>query len=502
MDPRLTEDRIKPFRLVKYFAYSGLVFIFLVTLILSLLNTHWVKSMQRKKSEDYAHVMIENLNHQIFLQFIIPVGLMFNKIQLSNREQFERMDNVVRSTMHSFKVETVNIYSMDNEVSYSFDQYLIGRKDYGGTGYLQAKSGHWNSRLVQRGNFLQILMGFPKEVRLITFAPLRWEPQLGKITGPILGVVEIVQDLSGDYKTIFHIQILVLLTCTVLMGALFVVLVFVVKRGEGIIQKRAMERLRLKERLAHAERLSSLGEMAAGISHEIRNPLGIIRSSAELLKKKVAKIDPQNTFPDIIVEEATRLNRIITDFINYAKPRDPNAALCRVEEILEKNITYLEAQNKEQGYVIKKNFQNHLPEIMADSAMLYQSFLNILINAMQSMPDGGRILVDVRSNDHWLTVHFDDEGQGIPSDNLDKIWDPFFTTKEQGTGLGLGIVKNIIESHGGSIQIINRPVRGTRVTIELPVKPVTNGKDRDRVETASDRGISEAEGPKISDKLP
>ena len=471
MESKLPEDKLKPFRLVKYFAFSGLVVIFLTTIILSVLNTHWVKSMQRKKSEDYAHVMIENLNHQVFLQFIIPVGMMFGKIQLSNREQFERMDNVVRSTMHSFKVETVNIYSMDNEVSYSFDQHLIGRTNYGGTGYLQARSGKWNHKLVQRGNFLQIMLGFPKQVRLITFAPLRWEPQLGKISGRILGVVEITQDLSEDYKTIFHIQILVIITCTVLMGALFVVLVYVVKRGEGIIQRRAMERLRLKERLAHAERLSSLGEMAAGISHEIRNPLGIISSSAELLKKKIAKIDPQNTFPDIIVEEASRLNRIVTDFINYARPRNPNLALCRIEEIIDKNITFLEAQNNEQGYLIKKNIQDALPELMADSAMVYQSFLNILINAMQSMPDGGRILVEVSSNDHRVTVHFDDEGQGIPPENLNKIWDPFFTTKEQGTGLGLGIVKNIIESHGGSIQIVNRPVRGTRVTIELPLKP-------------------------------
>ena len=107
MDPKLSEEKTKPFRLVKYFAFSGLIVIFLVTLILSLLNTHWVKSMQRKKSEDYAHVMIENLNHQVFLQFIIPVVMMTGKIQLSNKEQFERMDNVVRSTMHSFKVETV-----------------------------------------------------------------------------------------------------------------------------------------------------------------------------------------------------------------------------------------------------------------------------------------------------------------------------------------------------------------------------------------------------------
>ena len=470
MAPNLPEEKIKPFRLVKYFAFTGLIVIFLMTIILSVLNTHWVKTMQRKKSEDYAHVMIENLNHQVFLQFIVPVVMLTGKIQLSQQGQFERMDNVVRSTMHSFKVETVNIYSMDNKISYSFDQIMVGRQNYGGTGYLQARAGKWNSKLAQRGNFLQILLGFPKEVKLITFAPLRQESRVGKISGRVLGVVEIVQDLSEDYKAIFRIQILVVFTCTVLMGALFIVLVFVVKRGEGIIQKRAMERLRLKERLAHAERLSSMGEMAAGISHEIRNPLGIIRSSAELLKKKVAKVDPENSIPDIIVEEASRLNRIITDFINYAKPRSPNIAACRVEEVIEKNITFLEAQIKAQGYVIKKNFQNSLPEIMADGIMLYQSFLNILINAMQSMPDGGRILVEVSSSDHLVTVHFDDEGQGIPNENLEKIWDPFFTTKEMGTGLGLGIVKNIIESHGGSIQIVNRPVRGTRVTVELPVK--------------------------------
>ncbi|MGD9121085.1 MAG: ATP-binding protein, partial [Desulfobacterales bacterium] len=98
-------------------------------------------------------------------------------------------------------------------------------------------------------------------------------------------------------------------------------------------------------------------------------------------------------------------------------------------------------------------------------------------NAVQSMPDGGRILVEVSSNDHRVTIHFVDEGQGIPPENMNKIWDPFFTTKEQGTGLGLGIVKNIIESHGGSIQIGNRPVSGARVTVELPLKQTATGTE-------------------------
>ena len=477
MENKQPEERIKPFRLVKYFTFTGLVVIFLVTILLSVLNTHWVKALQRQKSEDYAHSLIENLNHQVFIQVIIPMGVRFGKIKLSTPEQFERMDTVVRSTLHSFKVESLNIYSMDNTIAYSFEPDLIGRKNYGGTGYYQAIEEKITSRLIQRGNFFQISLGFPKEVRLITYAPLRFEPELGRLTGPVLGVVEVVQDLSEDYLTIFSIQILVVITCTVVMGALLVVLIFVVKRGEGIIQKRAMERLRLKERLSKAERLSALGEMAAGISHEIRNPLGIIRSSAELLKKKVTKFDPSNTIPDIIVEEASRLNNIITGFINFARPRSPVLIPCRIEEVIEKNITYLSVQIKEKGYAINKNYQNSLPEIQADANMLYQSFLNIFINAMQAMPAGGAIDVTISAEDHIVTVNFDDQGQGIDDQVLEKIWDPFFTTKEMGTGLGLGIVKNIIDSHGGSIQIVNREQRGARVTVELPV-------ERSELETA------------------
>jgi signal transduction histidine kinase len=470
MNTKPPVESTTPFRLVKYFTFTGLIVIFLVTIILSVFNTHWVKAMQRQKSEDYAHSLIENLNHQVFIQVIIPMGLIYKKIQLRNKKQFERMDMVVRGTLHSFKVEALNIYSMDNTISYSFDPDLIGRKNFGGTGYQQALEGKTTSRLVQRGNFFEISLGFPKEARLITYAPLRAEPKLFRITGPVLGVVEVVQDLSEDYQTIFRIQILVVITCTVLMGALLVVLIFVVKRGEGIIQKRAMERLRLKERLSQAERLSALGEMAAGISHEIRNPLGIIRSSAELLKKKVTKIDPSNTMPDIIVEESSRLNSIITNFINFAKPGSPKLNLCRIEDIIEKNITFLTMQMKEKGYTIKKDYQNFLPEIQADADMLYQSFLNIFLNAMQAMPNGGVIEVAIRSNSKVVAINFNDEGQGIAGEILEKIWDPFFTTKEMGTGLGLGMVKNIIESHGGNIQISNRIQGGTRVTVELQVK--------------------------------
>ena len=189
MNTKSLEESIKPFRLVKYFAFPGLVVIFLTTIILSVFNTHWVKKMQRQKSEDYAHSIIENLNHQVFIQFNIPIVAKYGKIQLSNKEQFNRMDKIVRGTLYSFKVEAFNLYNMNNMVSYSFDPDLIGRRNFGGTGYQQALEGKITSRLVQRGNFFEISMGFPKEVRLITYAPLRVEPQLYRITGPVLGCV-------------------------------------------------------------------------------------------------------------------------------------------------------------------------------------------------------------------------------------------------------------------------------------------------------------------------
>ncbi|MFO8084863.1 MAG: ATP-binding protein [Desulfobacterales bacterium] len=463
-------EKEKPFRLVKYFTFTSLIIIFIGSIALSMLNSHWARTKQKEDSEDYARLLIENLNHQIFLQFAIPVALKYGKIQLRNKDQFEHLDNVVRSTLHSFHVDKVNIYDMDNTISYSFDHELIGKTELGGVSYKNALKGKFTTELFQRGNFWETLIGFPSESKLVTFAPLRAEKPMARLSGPILGVIEIVQDMSDDNKKIFRFQMRIIISCMVVMAILFLVLIFVVKKGEAIIQKRALEQLRLKEELGRAQRLSSLGEMVAGVSHEIRNPLGIIRSSAGLLRKKMKQLDPTNTIPEIIVEESERLNNIITDFLNYARPREPNLLPCRVEEVVDKNINYLASQLEENGCHVDKQSEKNLPEVMADPEMLYQAFLNIFINAMQAMPEGGKISVRIFSINGSVSVQFEDDGVGIEAEIMEKIWDPFFTTKEKGTGLGLGIVKNLIEAHGGSLDIENRPVQGARVIIQLPAR--------------------------------
>ncbi|MCP3953420.1 MAG: two-component sensor histidine kinase, partial [Desulfobacterales bacterium] len=319
-------EKTKPFRLVKYFTLSSLIVIFVGTLVLSVFDTHLARKMQLKKSEEYARLLIENLNHQIFLQFIVPTVLKYKRIRLRDEEQFKRLDQVVRSTLHSFKVDMVNIYDMESTISYSFNRDIIGRKGIRSSGYTEALEGKSSSRLIQRGNFFEIMFGYPKDSHLITISPLRAEKQVSRLSGPVLGAIEIKLDLTEEYKTIFNFQIRVVMTSAIVMIGLFLVLLLIVKKGEAIIERRALERLRLKEQLNRAEHLSSLGEMVAAVSHEIRNPLGIILSSTELMQKKLDPADPVNTLTRIIMEESGRLNTIITDFLNYARPRMPNLA--------------------------------------------------------------------------------------------------------------------------------------------------------------------------------
>ncbi|MCP3872821.1 MAG: two-component sensor histidine kinase [Desulfobacteraceae bacterium] len=462
---------VKPFRLVKFFTFSSLIIMFTATIVISALNAHWVRNILLEKNKEYASLLVENLNHQIFSRFMVPIVIGQKKeIRLRDKEQYLLMDNVVRSTLHSFNVEMVTIYGKDNIVSYSFDESIIGQENAGGVHYEKAMKKEATSRLVQQGSFLELLFWFPQETKITTFAPIRAEKKvLPKFAGPVSGVVEIIQDVSDDYKKVFKIQGLIVGSCSVVMGILFIVLRFVVKHGEKIIERRAEERMRLEEKLRQAEHLSAIGEMTAGVSHEIRNPLGIINSSAQLLKKKMEKLDAKSSIPDIIVEESARLNNIITDFLDFAKPKVPDLHPCRIEEIIEKNIAYLTPQIEDNNFKITKEISSHLPEIFADSSMLYQAFLNILINAFQSLKDSGCITIRIAYDSNHIIVNFIDNGEGISEEILKKIWTPFFTTKDTGTGLGLGIVKNMIEAHNGTITIKNMETNGANVEITIPV---------------------------------
>jgi hypothetical protein len=162
------------------------------------MNTQWIRNMQRYKSRDSALLLIKNLNHQIFIQFFLPAALKYGNIQLRNKEQYELLDNVVRSALHSFNIETVTIYDSKTAiVSYSYDQSRIGKKLPYNLDFQSAISGKPTSRIIQKGNFLKILFGLEKNIKLATFAPLKFVKARPDQEVPTIGVIEIIQDQAS-----------------------------------------------------------------------------------------------------------------------------------------------------------------------------------------------------------------------------------------------------------------------------------------------------------------
>jgi len=225
----------------------------------------------------------------------------------------------------------------------------------------------------------------------------------------------------------------------------------------------------------------------AGVSHEIRNPLGIIGSTAELLCQKIADTDPKNKLGKIIVEETARLNAIVTDFLDFARPTEPKLVDCRVDEVLERNLAFLQMEMDRRGIRVERDYSRNGSSLQADGDLLYRAFLNVFMNAIEALQGGGTIRVSIRYHNgqkEGLEVVIADTGPGIAEEVKGRIFEPFFTTRVKGTGLGLSIVRNIIESHGGSIRIesplagtaASGEARGTAVIISLPLTPAHAGE--------------------------
>jgi signal transduction histidine kinase len=244
-----------------------------------------------------------------------------------------------------------------------------------------------------------------------------------------------------------------------------------VRKAERTLARRAREQKLLEDQLNQAERLAVLGEMVAGVSHEIKNPLGIIRSTAELLAEKSEHSQAQKKLSNIIIEESGRLNDIVADFLDFARPQVPNLQDCPLGEVIERNVNFLRPELDKKGVIVNNgNLSGRPYTIEADPGLLYQAFLNIFINAIQAMEDGGNITINIEEDKDNYRVEIQDTGIGIRDENLKKIFSPFFTTKEKGSGLGLSIVKNIIEGHKGKVWIESEEGVGTKVFVTLPRK--------------------------------
>ena len=461
----------KEFRLVKFFAYASFTVLILFSFPFSVVVSQKAKGILTRSYGNYALLLGQNLNHQVFQNFVLPTITRYGEIRLRDKEQYRWMDIVVRNTIHSFRIDRVNIYDIRNGViAYSTDRRLLGKKAEETEGYKKAIRGEYSSRLLsgEEKEWYLPPWSTPDTKKLRTYVPFRGPAPAGGKIGHVLGVFELIQDMTPEYRSIARFQYLIFGLSILIMGLIFVALLLIVRKAERIIEERAREQMDLESQLHQAERLAALGQMCAGVSHEIRNPLGIIRSTAELMGGLPGSDDSQKKLSAVIVEESNRLDNIVTEFLDFARPLEPDFETCRLEEILRKNLAFLQAECDKNGITVRHNLDGTSFMLEGDPQLLYRGFLNIFVNAIQSMENGGSITVNVAEEKDRYSVAIGDTGCGIGRENLAKIYNPFFSTKDKGSGLGVPIVRNIVEGHGGAIRIESEEGRGTTVIITLP----------------------------------
>ncbi len=237
---------------------------------------------------------------------------------------------------------------------------------------------------------------------------------------------------------------------------------------KDITQKKQMER-----QLLQAEKLSGLGTMVSGIAHELNNPLTAIMGNAELLSMNEDVTDRQKKSLDVILQESLRAARIVNGLLMFAREHGPERRLINVNDALMESVNLKRYNLKVNNVDLQLSLSDSLPPTLADSHQLQQVFVNILNNACDALAasKGGTLKIGTEQKGKQLKIVFEDDGPGIPRENIKRLFDPFFTTKEigKGTGLGLSIAYGVIQEHGGSIEVESEPGRGARFTVEIPV---------------------------------
>ncbi len=225
---------------------------------------------------------------------------------------------------------------------------------------------------------------------------------------------------------------------------------------------------KLEEELRRSERLAALGKMAAGVAHELRNPLSSIKGLALVLQSKFSKDNQDTETAKILVQEVERLNRSISELLDYARPQKLQKKGFDIHALLHKAVSLLSIDAEAAGVVMVTDFPDSFPNIHADEDRLNQVFLNLFLNSIQAMSDGGTLRVTTVKRGDTIRITVKDTGCGIASENLGRVFDPYFTTKPEGTGLGMAMSAKILEEHGGSMVVTSEEGEGTSVVVDIP----------------------------------
>lgn len=480
-------------------SWLSLLVVLLVSLGLSFFISNQIRYTLMERQEGLAMLLAHNLNNQIFQRFAVPTIREYGHISLRNEKQQELMDSVVRSVIVGLPVQRLRVFDPTGKgVTYSTDSKEFGRMDLAPDNIDECLQGKATKPVIQSSiKVWEMPFRWPLEpgtVRMTVLFPLRGDkyllllvarefiakeldldlpPDFTIVDTPVMGVLEVTQDITSDYVNVLLMQGAVVAMCLLSSVIMFALLHIIIRRAEQVLKQRMQMNMQLEKQLQSTERLVSMGRVVASIAHEIRNPLGIIRSTAELLQKRAGSSSDRGTqrLLQAMLDETLRLSQTVNDFLDYARPRQPKQDPVELKLVFNQILAFVESDFSRGGITISMQFDSDL-WVLGDKELLYRAFYNILSNGRQAMKEKGRLTIHGLVRDGMVAVDVVDSGPGFDEDIIDKLFEPFFTTKDGGTGLGLPIVRSIIVSHGGTVKLANNEGGGALVMVTLPPAPV------------------------------
>jgi len=246
-------------------------------------------------------------------------------------------------------------------------------------------------------------------------------------------------------------------------------------RAYAELKDRTRLLLETEDQLRRADRLNALGQLSAGLAHEVKTPLASIRGTAEILAAEQAPAEREE-FSGILLREVDRLNRVVNEFLDFARPKDPRELSADPAAAVEEVLRLVRVEAERAGVAVRTVLEDGLPRVAVDPEQLTQVVLNLVMNGIQAMVAGGELVVGTGRDGEDVLLTIEDTGPGIPEDVRKRVFDPFFTTREKGTGLGLSIVHKILEGHGASIALLPREGGGTRVEVRMVEEGGADGR--------------------------
>lgn len=502
---RLGGVPLSKFSLTKYFLATGLVTAVCVAVAFSLKAADDVRTDILSTSEHEAIRIARHLNRQVHERFLFPTLAEAGSVDLENPEHLARLDAVVKLSVAELEVRAVYFFDLEGRITYSTHAEHRGFHVRSNPNYTLATEGTPNSILVDRGNPLDIA-GRTEDVSLLeTYVPVLPLDAEGKPVGAQVGVIEIYQDATELVGETRHAMGEVAMTSTLAICVLMLALWLWVRKADRVIHERTDELLEANARLAtlsadlerqvedrtrrllRAETLASVGTLAAGVAHEVNNPMAAIATSAEGLLRRSnseALLSHEEfadfpTYLGIIRDEAFRVKEITRNLLDFSRAEGESMrAPVDLVSLLKAANRLLDHQAKRDRIQLVFEPPAQSVVIRADAARLRQVVMNLTVNALAEAPQGSTIRWILERDETEVVVACEDEGPGFDPADLDRAIEPFYTRKPagEGTGLGLAIAYRVVTEHGGELQLSNRAGGGARVEIRLPV----SGEPRER----------------------